>query len=97
MYWVDRNLGTVFRSSKLPGNTSLPEKVKSGLENLRDVAVFDASNQPSAETPCSRLGNGGCQQLCFAYPSELASQFPLGFTCQCATGVLQVALSLFSF
>ena len=89
VYWVDRNLGTVFRASKLPGNNSLPEKVKSGLDNLRDVAIFDVSIQPASDTPCSRLGNGGCEQLCFAYPPELSAQLPFGFACKCSTGVLQ--------
>ena len=94
VYWVDRNLGTVFRASKLPGNTTLPEKVKSGLDNLRDVAIFDSAIQPSGDTPCSRSAdNGGCEQLCFAYPTDSTvdgeSFGSLGFKCKCSTGSLQ--------
>lgn len=91
VYWVDRNLGTVFRASKLPGNNTLPEKVKSGLDNLRDVAIFDISNQPVGDTPCAKSpDNGGCEQLCFSYPSDLSTpQAPFGFTCKCSTGSLQ--------
>ena len=89
VYWVDRNLGTVFRASKMPNSTALPEKVKSGLDSLRDIAIFDVSNQPVSETPCSKSGSGGCEQLCFAFPSEASTQFPFGFTCKCSTGALQ--------
>ena len=90
VYWVDRNLGCLFRASKQPGNTTLPEKVKTGLDNLRDVAIFDISNQPQGDTPCSKSPDaGGCEQLCFAYPTDSSSPTPFGFQCKCATGSLQ--------
>lgn len=92
VYWVDRNLGCIFRASKQPGNTTLPEKVKTGLDNLRDVAIFDISNQPQGETPCTKTPEtGGCEQLCFAYPTDSVSPSPspFGFQCKCATGTLQ--------
>jgi low density lipoprotein-related protein 2 len=92
VYWVDRNLGCVFRASKQPGNTTLPEKVKTGLDNLRDVAIFDISNQPTGDTPCTKTPEtGGCEQLCFAYPTDSVTSSPsvFGFQCKCATGSLQ--------
>lgn len=74
VYWVDRNLNTVFRASKLPGNNSMPIQVRTNLPKLRDIAIFDLTNQPPDESnPCQRLGNGGCDQLCFSYPPELAA------------------------
>ncbi|XP_064102114.1 low-density lipoprotein receptor-related protein 2-like [Macrobrachium nipponense] len=87
IYWIDRNLATIFRASKYPGNTTQPEIFKTNMENLRDIAIFDISNQPSkVDTPCTRLGNGGCAQLCFSFPSEEPS-LPR-YRCECASGVL---------
>lgn len=55
VYWVDRNLGTVFRASKLPQNESMPISIRTNLQKLRDIAIFDFSNQPDDPTnPCSR-------------------------------------------
>ncbi|KAK2724586.1 hypothetical protein QYM36_001171, partial [Artemia franciscana] len=88
VYWVDRNLGTLFRTNKTPGNATLPERIKSGMDNLRDVAVFDIESQPSADTPCSRQGSSGCEQLCFAYPGDAKNVSADGFICKCASGVL---------
>lgn len=92
VYWVDRNLMTVFRASKLPGNTSLPEKVRTNLQKLRDIVIYDVSNQPPDDSnPCLRLGNGGCDQLCFSFPPENFGSNPggrLNFRCECATGKL---------
>lgn len=92
VYWVDRNLMTVFKASKLPGNTSLPEKVRTNLPKLRDIAIYDINNQPADENnPCLRLGNGGCDQLCFSYPQDTTPTNPggrLNFRCECATGKL---------
>ena len=89
IYWVDRNLENIFRASKLPGQVAPPEIVKSGLSELRDIAIFDIQNQPRAETPCSRAGNGGCAQLCFSLPVEE----PNAATpkCDCASGVLDAS------
>ncbi|KAK4315792.1 hypothetical protein Pmani_013000 [Petrolisthes manimaculis] len=57
------------------------------MPNLRDIAIFDISNQPSkANTPCIRLGNGGCAQLCFSFPVDQPTS--PGFRCDCTTGVL---------
>lgn len=88
VYWVDRNLATIFRASKLPGNVTAPETVKSGLDSLRDIAIFDVSTQPQSESPCSRRAeSGGCEQLCFAYPSDSSKSSE--FECKCSTGSLQ--------
>ena len=59
-------------------------QVKSGLSSLRDVTIFDASNQPQADSPCLKSGSDRCQQLCFAFPEGS----PTPFTCKCSTGVL---------
>uniref|UniRef100_T1GX99 LRP2 EGF-like domain-containing protein n=1 Tax=Megaselia scalaris TaxID=36166 RepID=T1GX99_MEGSC len=89
VYWVDRNLMSVFKASKLPGSTTMPEKVRTNLQKLRDIAIFDISNQPADENnPCARLGNGGCDQLCFSFPTEASSQRSSNFKCECATGKL---------
>lgn len=92
VYWVDRNLQSVFKASKLPGNTSQPERLRTNLDRLRDIAIFDINNQPSDESnPCLRLGNGGCDQLCFSFPPDASSSGPMPhprFRCDCATGVL---------
>lgn len=91
VYWVDRNLNTVFRASKLPGNTSLATQVRTNLPKLRDIAIFDLTNQPPDESnPCQRLGNGGCDQLCFSYPQEVSSN-KFHYRCDCATGTLSPA------
>lgn len=37
------------------------------------------------DTTCTRLGNGGCDQLCFSFPLE---EHGATFRCACATGVL---------
>ncbi|KAJ8949001.1 hypothetical protein NQ314_008307 [Rhamnusium bicolor] len=87
VYWVDRNLKALFKASKLPGNTSLPTRVRTNLEKLRDIAIFDVTNQPSDETnPCRKLGNGGCEQLCFSFPVDLTTGQRPSFKCDCATG-----------
>ncbi|KAK8402469.1 hypothetical protein O3P69_000706 [Scylla paramamosain] len=87
VYWIDRNLRTIFRASKHPGNTTLPERFKTNLGSLRDIAIFDDSNQPTkAETPCTTRGNGGCAQLCFSFPDEATQSERM--RCACASGVL---------
>lgn len=91
VYWVDRNLQTVYKASKLPGNTTLPEKVRTNLQKLRDIVIFDQTNQPADETnPCRKLGNGGCDQLCFSYPPDYTLS-RLSQQCECATGHVSVA------
>jgi low density lipoprotein-related protein 2 len=89
VYWVDRNLASVFKASKLAGNTSLPSSVRTNLPRLRDIAIFDVANQPMDErNPCLRLGNGGCEQLCFSFPLEQANTEKMQYRCACATGEL---------
>ncbi|CAG0879500.1 unnamed protein product [Darwinula stevensoni] len=88
VYWVDGNLGSIFKASKLPGNNSYPIPVKAGLEQLRDIVIFDENNQPQGENPCKALGNGGCMQLCFSLPLQSTSTHLYSHTCKCATGVL---------
>ncbi|XP_075234657.1 low-density lipoprotein receptor-related protein 5-like isoform X2 [Lycorma delicatula] len=57
VYWVDRNLQTVFKASKIiEENATLPTQVRSGLQRLRDIAIYDISNQPTDENnPYRRL------------------------------------------
>lgn len=89
VYWVDRNLQTIFKASKLAGNNSLPTRVRTNLQKLRDIAIFDISNQPQEETnPCLKLGNGGCDQLCFSFPQDSTNGNRLSYKCDCATGQL---------
>lgn len=89
LYWVDRNLKTIFKASKLPGNTSLPTKVRNNLKNLRDIVIYDITNQPSDESnPCRKYGNGGCEQLCFSFPVDISTGQRPSFKCDCATGNL---------
>jgi low density lipoprotein-related protein 2 len=89
VYWVDRNLASVFRASKLAGNTSRPSSLRTNLPRLRDIAIFDVANQPPDENnPCLRLGNGGCDQLCFSFPLEITNLEKKPYRCACATGDL---------
>ncbi|KAJ8943773.1 hypothetical protein NQ318_011985, partial [Aromia moschata] len=87
VYWVDRNLKAVFKASKLPGNTSLPSYVRTNLEKLRDIAIFDITNQPIDDAnPCRKFGNGRCEQLCFSFPVDTLQDQKTSFKCDCATG-----------
>lgn len=96
VYWVDRNLQSVFKSSKLPANTSLPQKLRASMPKLRDIVIYDINNQPSDDSnPCLRLGNGGCDQLCFSFPPEATTSTIGGlqkpsFRCDCSTGKLGI-------
>lgn len=57
VYWVDRNLQTVYKASKLPGNTDPPTAVRTGLSKLRDIVIYDVANQPPDDSnPCRRFG-----------------------------------------
>jgi low density lipoprotein-related protein 2 len=86
VYWVDRNLRTIFRGNKYAENTTLPpEPFKSNLDTLRDIVIFDAKNQPPGDSPCSRLSDRMCEQLCFAIPAGYSDE---SYKCACATGVL---------
>ncbi|KAG7275698.1 hypothetical protein CRUP_011325 [Coryphaenoides rupestris] len=82
--WVDRNLKKVFRASKEPGNSELPDVLRDDMDMLRDIAVFDRRAQPvSAQeldgNPCLE-NNGGCGHFCFALPGSKR--------CGCAFGDL---------
>ena len=91
IYWVDRNLGHIAKASKLPSQVAAPQIVKNGLETLRDIMLVDKQNQPvDKNNPCSRLGNGNCEQLCFTYPSDSKSEGGTfsGRKCECAFGAL---------
>lgn len=83
IYWVDRNLQTVFKASKLADNGTRPIAIRTGLQKLRDITIYDVTNQPPDRNPCRKLGNGGCEQLCFSYPQEMSGSM---FKCDCATG-----------
>ncbi|XP_076088432.1 low-density lipoprotein receptor-related protein 2-like [Mytilus galloprovincialis] len=80
IYWVDRNLKQVFKASK-NGISRTPIIIKNNLEHLRDIVIFDEELQPNASSPCA-VDNGGCEQLCFAYPNHTTS------VCSCSTGNL---------
>ncbi|XP_067141896.1 low-density lipoprotein receptor-related protein 2 isoform X5 [Centruroides vittatus] len=85
VFWVDRNLRTVFSANKTSDNSSSIESFKSDLDTLRDIVIFDKKNQPvTGETPCSRPENGKCEQLCFAMPSSSTENYK----CSCASGIL---------
>lgn len=98
IYWVDRNLRTIFRGTKYAETSSnlAPEPFKSNLDTLRDIVIFDAQNQPPGESPCSHLADRPCDQLCFAMPltssvadDSVSSQSTgLGYKCSCSSGVL---------
>lgn len=92
IYWVDRNLRTIYRGNKNASsegstNTSMqPEPFKSNLDTLRDIVIFDAQNQPPGESPCSRTGGDKiCDQLCFAMPTGVGNA---PYKCSCSSGVL---------
>ena len=93
MYWVDRNLRTIFKSSKFAESDSSSksyDSFKSNIDTLRDIVIFDQKNQPIVSSPCSKSennnGNGQCEQLCFALPEEANEKD--NFKCACASGVL---------
>lgn len=88
VFWVDRNLETVFKASKIPGNTTLPTRVRTNLQKLRDIAIFDVTNQPTDESNPCKFRNGGCEQLCFSFPQDLASIARTNLKCDCSTGRL---------
>lgn len=87
IYWVDRNLRTIFRGSKNPDASGNQSSVpfKSNLDTLRDIVIFDAQNQPPGDSPCSRLGDRICDQLCFAMPPGAGDE---QYKCACSSGVL---------
>ncbi|XP_039499245.1 low-density lipoprotein receptor-related protein 2 isoform X1 [Drosophila santomea] len=91
VYWVDRNLMTVFKASKHSANETATS-VRTNLEKLRDIAIYNINNQPQDDTnPCAHLGNGGCDQLCFSFPPEggaTSGTSGRNFRCECATGKL---------
>lgn len=83
VYWADRNLRTIYKASKFQTNTTgPPEPVKSDLNMLRDIVVFDSSNQPPASSPCSTRP---CDQLCFSMPESYNGT---KWKCGCASGEL---------
>ena len=91
MYWVDRNLRTIFKSSKFAetNSTTKPyESFKSNIDTLRDIVIFDQKNQPTVSSPCAKSSENGdkCEQLCFALPEE--AQSSVNYKCACASGIL---------
>ncbi|XP_077869877.1 low-density lipoprotein receptor-related protein 2-like [Saccoglossus kowalevskii] len=82
VFWVDRSLKNVYKASKEPGDVNYPTFIKTGIESLRDVAIFDDEIQPIGANPGGcYTSNGDCQQLCFGRPDN-------SFHCACATGTL---------
>lgn len=49
VYWVDRNLRTIYRAPKNQGNNSRPEPIRSDMDTLRDIVIFDGKNQPASK------------------------------------------------
>ena len=93
VYWVDRNLRSIFKAPKYAENMTTPlTPVKSNLDSLRDIVIFDSKNQPQGKTPCSRMGSGMCQQLCFAMADTVSPALgPVlnnAWRCACASGIL---------
>lgn len=94
IYWVDRNLRSIFRGSKVAPEMGSPDpnpdSFKSNLDTLRDIVIFDAKNQPPDESPCSKAGDRMCSQLCFALPviGDTASRQLADYRCACSSGVL---------
>ncbi|XP_015909717.1 low-density lipoprotein receptor-related protein 2 isoform X1 [Parasteatoda tepidariorum] len=84
VYWVDRNLRTIYRADKNPKNDTKVESIRADMDTLRDIVIYDIKNQPTADSPCSKHSSGRCEQLCFAMP-ETANQT---FKCACASGML---------
>lgn len=86
LYWVDRNTKTVYRGSKYNKGDKTkvaPTSVKSDIEKLRDIVMFDSRNQPLTSSPCSKDGGRSkCDQLCFAMPGDEREK------CECALGKL---------
>ncbi|KFM82299.1 Low-density lipoprotein receptor-related protein 2, partial [Stegodyphus mimosarum] len=85
IYWVDRNLRTIYKAPKNPTNTSKPEPIMSDMDTLRDIVIFDTKNQPSGDSPCGRQQSIKCEQLCFAMPETHTGT---SWKCACASGVL---------
>ncbi|ERL86348.1 hypothetical protein D910_03756 [Dendroctonus ponderosae] len=87
IYWVDRNLRSVFKASKQPDSTLVPTRVRTNLDKLRDIAIFDITNQPADESnPCRKVSE--CEQLCFSFPNDPSANAGNDFKCSCATGTL---------
>lgn len=74
VYWADKNLASVFRIKKDTNQTTRPDLIKTGVDNLRDVKYFDPQQQPEIENYCN------CEQLCYAIENR--------YVCDCATGRL---------
>lgn len=89
VYWVDRNLRSIFKAPKYPDNSSTPlTPFKSNLDTLRDIVIFDSKNQPQATSPCTRGSDTNpCSQLCFALPDPDASSYGSP-KCACSSGAL---------
>ncbi|XP_044762088.1 low-density lipoprotein receptor-related protein 2 [Coccinella septempunctata] len=83
VYWVDRNLQTIFKAPKVANTVGLPTMLRTNLPKLRDIVIFDASNQPDDEMNMCKESNGGCEQLCFSFNTE---ENPYSYRCDCATG-----------
>ena len=96
MFWVDRNLRTIFRADKQPPANQTSSKAyepfKSNMDTLRDIVIFDAKNQPPANSPCAKSGpaTSPCEQLCFALPDNGLGPMAgvVDHRCACASGVL---------
>lgn len=49
VYWVDRNLRSIFRADKNPTNDTKVESMRADMDTLRDIVIFDEKNQPSGK------------------------------------------------
>jgi len=89
LFWVDRNMRMVFKGSKFnkaEKSKVAPTPIKSDIEKLRDIVMYDFRNQPLGSSPCSKNSSSDsrnrCDQLCFAMPGEDRER------CECAIGKL---------
>uniref|UniRef100_A0A914GSI0 Low-density lipoprotein receptor-related protein n=1 Tax=Globodera rostochiensis TaxID=31243 RepID=A0A914GSI0_GLORO len=87
MYWTDRRLEKVFAGSSKPNQSAMilsPVTVVGDLQDLTDLAAFDALAQPKSTSPChisESLRKSPCPQLCLAIPGSSSPN------CACAKGV----------
>ncbi|XP_067949896.1 low-density lipoprotein receptor-related protein 2-like [Watersipora subatra] len=80
LIWADSNHRQIL-SLPLSEPSPAATVVRGRLRGLVDIAMFDASLQVEAASPCSDM-NGGCEQLCFAQPGMLTAR------CGCSSGTL---------
>ena len=79
VYWTDWDEGALFRANKFTGKEF--SEVTSGLYSPMDLKVYSKLRQPTIQSVCDQLNNGGCTFLCL--PAPKISNTSLGFSCVC--------------